>query len=322
MIALDKLDKKLLVELDVDGRQSYATLGRKLRHGSDIIRYRIKRLQDAGLLNYVSTVVDLNRIGLTVYKTFLKLSGEEKKQQLIDYLNKHKSTYWLSEYYGSWDIQVSLATRNPSQFLEIHDSIQDKFSSSIRESSVATSVSVKRFPKNYIIERGLTMYHQGESQDLVSIDLLEKEILEALFLNARINIKELAKKIATTEAIVSYRIKKLEEQKVIIGYRAQVDYEILDVMLFKLLIFTENHNKAFEEAFHEYSREHLNITCVIRQIGSWTLECEIEVSSYNEIHSIIKEIKSQFSNNICSVDYLVLSKDHYHRFPNTCLIRS
>jgi len=317
MLNLDKLDRKLLVELDLDGRQSYAALARKLRHGSDIIRYRVKRLQESGILNYVSAVIDLNRIGLTVYKLFLKLGGEEKKNKfLIDYLNKHKSTYWLSEYYGSWDVQASFATDSPAGFLEIHDSIQDKFFDSIRESTVATSVMVKRFPKSYIIERELKESQQGGREAIVQIDSLEKSILENLFLNARVSSKELAKKLSTTEAIISYRTQKLEEQGIIVGYRAQVDYQILEAMLFKLLIFTEKHNKSFEKSFLKYCKEHLNITCVIRQIGSWTLECEIEVSSYNEIHSIIKDIKSKFSKNIHSVDYLVLQKDHYHRFPN------
>lgn len=314
MLTFDALDKKLIVQLDTNGRQSYAELARKLRHGSDIIRYRVQRLEEQKILGFVSATVDLYKLGFSVYKIYFNLSGKDPTE-LLNYLDKHPATYWLAEYYGSYEIQVSLAVKSPAEFLNIYDGIWERYSNVIRQGQVAHSVYVHRYPKRYLSKSEKSRTVQDSSGKIYEPSELELKILVALFKNARLSNVELAKKLKTTPTVISYWIEKLEAAGVILGYRMQLNYKKAEVMLFKLLVNLEKQDNCFIEAFSKHCEFNPNITCYMRQIAPWSIECEIEVPNYEMIHQFIDEIRSKFSENIREIEYLVLKTDYYHRFP-------
>lgn len=59
------------------------------------------------------------------------------------------------------------------------------------------------------------------------VDNTDMTILDYLENNARVSYTQLAKKLDVSEAAIRKRIKKLEEQKVILGYKASVNYKKL-----------------------------------------------------------------------------------------------
>ena len=58
---------------------------------------------------------------------------------------------------------------------------------------------------------------------MVELDLLDKKILFELDLNSRQSNQEIARKVRSSKEVVSYRIKKLEENKVIFKYLTILD---------------------------------------------------------------------------------------------------
>jgi len=79
----DALDRKLLHELDQNARASYAELARKVRHGSDIVRYRVERLLSEGTIESCSVIWDARRIGMCIYKSYLKLRPDRKRLEVL-----------------------------------------------------------------------------------------------------------------------------------------------------------------------------------------------------------------------------------------------
>jgi len=57
------------------------------------------------------------------------------------------------------------------------------------------------------------------------MDSLDKIIIEELLKNARISKSNLARKLSLTEAAIRKRLKKLETSRIILGYRAIIDYQ-------------------------------------------------------------------------------------------------
>ncbi len=55
------------------------------------------------------------------------------------------------------------------------------------------------------------------------LDKIDKQILNELQKDDRISASDLAKKLGTPKSTVTYRIKRLEDEKIILGYRAIVD---------------------------------------------------------------------------------------------------
>tara|TARA_B100001741_G_C16453527_1_gene551567 strand:+ start:160 stop:603 length:444 start_codon:yes stop_codon:yes gene_type:complete len=60
------------------------------------------------------------------------------------------------------------------------------------------------------------------------IDKIDKQLIELLAENGRTTLNDLSKKVGLSVSPCQSRIKKLEEQKYILGYHAQINYQKLE----------------------------------------------------------------------------------------------
>ncbi len=61
----------------------------------------------------------------------------------------------------------------------------------------------------------------------MDIDSLDQAILNALLDNSRLSLRQIAARVHSSVATVMHRLRKLEQEKVVTGYSAQVDYDAL-----------------------------------------------------------------------------------------------
>jgi len=59
MEKLDLKDKKILYELDIDSRQSFRSIGRKVGLSKDVVASRVKKLQEIGIIKRFFARYDL-----------------------------------------------------------------------------------------------------------------------------------------------------------------------------------------------------------------------------------------------------------------------
>lgn len=60
---LDLRDKKLLYELDLNSRQSFNELARKLKVSKSAVIYRIRNLEKASIIKCYNTIMDTGKLG-------------------------------------------------------------------------------------------------------------------------------------------------------------------------------------------------------------------------------------------------------------------
>jgi DNA-binding Lrp family transcriptional regulator len=66
------------------------------------------------------------------------------------------------------------------------------------------------------------------------LDMIDRKILYELDKNARVKIKDIAKKIRKSKQFTDYRIRRLTEQKIILGYNTIVDISTLGYHTFRI----------------------------------------------------------------------------------------
>lgn len=66
VLNIDKLDLKIIQQLMHDANISYAEMGKKLFVSAGTIHVRIKKMQDAGVINGMKYNVDLKKLGYDV----------------------------------------------------------------------------------------------------------------------------------------------------------------------------------------------------------------------------------------------------------------
>ena len=70
---IDEIDWKLLYELQLDARKSYAALGRRIGLTTPAIIERIRKMEDAGIITGYRVEIDTAKVGLPV-TAFIRMS--------------------------------------------------------------------------------------------------------------------------------------------------------------------------------------------------------------------------------------------------------
>ena len=68
MHKVDLKDRKILYQLDLDCRQSNTQIGKKVGLKKDVVGYRIKKLQEEGVIRNYYAEIDTFRLGYNVFR--------------------------------------------------------------------------------------------------------------------------------------------------------------------------------------------------------------------------------------------------------------
>lgn len=312
MLDLDELDRKLLYFLDHDGRIPYSDLARKVRHGRDIVEYRVTRLIDRGIIKAFRAVLNPARFGLTLHKTYVRHSASEK--EVNKYLHTIKSrsrVFWIVKCHGQWDLIISIAARSAFEFHKLQASILEGLSSKMIAWQVYPVAAFKIYRMKYLHAAGTHWHEIGGSPDPAPIDDLERRILKHVADHGRDPIAHIARRLETSPAMVESRLARLQKEKIIVGYQAEIDLQVLGVTRFKAQLFLNSLGREEEDKLESYCNSHPLVCCYIWQVGDCRSEIEVQVSSYSEYNQFIQTLRERFPQLIRNVTSLLMHTDFY-----------
>ena len=107
MEKLDVKDRKILYELDLDSRQSFSQLGKKVSLHKDVVAYRVKKLQEKGIIKNFYTFIDSSKLlGLMAFRCYCSFQNitPKIKQEIIEYLVNSRCTNTVHSVLGSYDL--------------------------------------------------------------------------------------------------------------------------------------------------------------------------------------------------------------------------
>src|SRR6476661_3604383 len=123
---IDKLDLRIIHQLMNDASLSYAEIGKKLFVSAGTIHVRIKKLQEAGIINGIKYQVDLKKLGYDVI-AFIGIYLE--KSSLYDNvakdLKKIPEIVRMNYTTGNYSIFAEIVCKDIAQLRAIlHDELQ------------------------------------------------------------------------------------------------------------------------------------------------------------------------------------------------------
>jgi len=118
MEKLDVKDRKILYELDLDSRQSFARLGKKVGLHKDVVAYRVKKLLEKGIIKNFYTEVNDYILGYSPVKFYLTYQNVTPaiKQEIIEYLVNNPHTNVVHSLEGQYDVCVIAEVGNIPKF--------------------------------------------------------------------------------------------------------------------------------------------------------------------------------------------------------------
>lgn len=150
-----------------------------------------------------------------------------------------------------------------------------------------------------------------ESGEKVKLDLKDKKIIEQLQINARQTIAEIAKKTKLPRDVVVYRIKRLEQNKVIRAHHTMLNPQKLGYPLYVYVGFSCYNVKPEEEIkFINYLKSHNQVVYVAKNSGKWDFSIGVCSKSYSDFDEIIRGIRHKFTDVIKEIEVLPVIQEY------------
>jgi Lrp/AsnC family transcriptional regulator, regulator for asnA, asnC and gidA len=116
-VVIDDISKRIIEQLQADGRQSYAAIGKAVGLSEAAVRQRVQRLQEAGVMQIVA-VTDPLMLGFRRQAMIgLKCDGDMTK--VADDLAKMEEIDYVVITAGSFDLLLEVVCEDDDHLLEI-----------------------------------------------------------------------------------------------------------------------------------------------------------------------------------------------------------
>jgi len=318
MVILDLKDRKIIYELDINSRQSFNEIAKKVGLSKDSITYRINKLKEGRVINQFHTVIDVGKLGYISFRLYLKLQNTtpQKEEEIIEFLKKQKIVTWLVSIEGEYDLGMAIYVKSIKEMNKLWKEILKKYVNYIDKRWLTIFTRVSYFPRAYLLgkKQNYDEYVFITEPEKADLDQKYTELIKLLAPDSRISVLELSQKLKITPKTVASRIKELEKGKVIIGYRTMFDLEKLGYQYFKLHINLHNTTEEKIKLFRGYVKSHPNIVYDNEVLGGDDLEIEIQATTLQQFREIIEDIKKQFSGIIKSCTHMTFYKEHKYLF--------
>src|SRR3989338_7489293 len=129
MYDLDAKNRKILYQLDINCRQSNASIGKKVGLSKEVVNYRIKKLENDGIIKWYYTMIDFSKLGYYSIRLYIKLLDASSKirKEIIEHLVSDTRTFFVVEISGNIDIGVGTWIKNIYEFESFYNNFKKVF---------------------------------------------------------------------------------------------------------------------------------------------------------------------------------------------------
>jgi len=147
-IKLDKKDKAILEQLQLNARQTIAQIAKKTKLPRDLVVYRIKRFEKEKVVRAHHSFLNPSKLGYPLYSyVFLTLTNidiEEEKKMII-FFKGHKNVIYVAKNSGKYDFTIGICAKDYMDFDNILQNIRRKFSSAIKNYEITPVVQEYKY---------------------------------------------------------------------------------------------------------------------------------------------------------------------------------
>lgn len=310
---LDTKNKRILSELDINARQSNKQLGKKVGLSKDTVGYRIRKLEQQGIIKGYRAVIDFPKLGFTMYRVLFKLMNVNKTvlTELNTFFKQNTQIWGAGILDGEWDFSFLYYSRSNKEFFDFLEHLKSRWRFIIKEQLVSPMIRYDELERGYLLDK------KKNSKDILTfdekretIDELDYHLLKALTKNARSRLIDLAKELQISNMLVYQRIKKLEQKKIIMGYKAYIDILLLGRDYYGIKVNLFNYSEKEKIISHIQSLP--EVSAILYTIGGYDIEFDVEVLNTKEYYKLINSLRDKFPTileikKMGTIDYYLLN---------------
>jgi Lrp/AsnC family transcriptional regulator for asnA, asnC and gidA len=115
---LDAIDRRVVAALQADGRRAFASIGEELSVAESVIRYRVQRMEKAGILQVVG-IADPLKLGFDLMAMIGIRTQPGELREVCAALAELPETSYVAAVAGHYDIFLEVVCRDTAHFQEL-----------------------------------------------------------------------------------------------------------------------------------------------------------------------------------------------------------
>lgn len=320
MEELDLIDKKIIYELDFNARMSLTQLGRKLRISKQVAKYRIENLVKRRIIKGFYTDVSASKLGLEIYMIYFKFHKmtPQIEKEFIKHMCSQEGVGVNISVNGKWDYTVDVWAQSIMHFKRQYQEIMKEYEKYVKSKQVVIETDFYYFKPKPILDKKpdeqITMTGDIEK---IELDGINRKILQNLCKDCRTSLVEIGRIVKLTPDAVKERIKNLEKNNIILGYRVFIDYQLLGFIHYRVFLHLENLSEQIERELIQFLKYHKSCVSITKTIGYDELEFRAIVKSIGEFYGLMEELRNNLSDYLKDYESIIYSKMHdvWNYFP-------
>jgi Lrp/AsnC family leucine-responsive transcriptional regulator len=296
MEKIDVKDRRILYELDVNSRQSFRNIGRKVGLSKDVVASRVKKLIEQGIIIRFFAYYDILHLGYNFLRFYFKFqyATPDIKNEIINHFmnNEHVNNLFSTD--GSYDLGVLMMVKNISDIYPLWRTTLEKYGDYFSTQVFSAYMGESIYGHGFLLEGIEKLQRTPLRKNLgkVTIDTLDVDILKILSVDSRTPTVEIANKLHSSVTTINSRIKRLIKLKIILGFSVELDINKLGYQTWKVDFYLSEYSKLNQVV--QYLEKNPLLYCVDYTIGYADLEIEINVRDNSQLHDIIEDLHSKF----------------------------
>ncbi|MEX0920641.1 MAG: winged helix-turn-helix transcriptional regulator [Candidatus Pacearchaeota archaeon] len=293
----DLKDRKILFELDRNARQSNSQIAKKVGLSKDAVGYRIKKLEEKKVLSGYRTVIDFSRLGFTMNRILLNLVdiNENTLKKLISFLMKEEGVWLIGKNEGEWDFAFGYFAKSVSEFYHFYERFMSFFRKYLGTKLISQLVKYDERNRSYLIDKKPVPREKlNLNFEKVNVDEIDLKILKLISQNSRMRLVDIAGELNFSSMAIHQRIKKLEEKRIILGYKADINVLALGRDYYGVKVNLSDYSEKEKILNKIYSMKEM--TAVLYHVGGYDIEFDLELRNTGEYHKIINSLRNEFSS--------------------------
>lgn len=305
MKKMAKKDLKLLFYLNENARYSNTQLAKKSGISATNVQYRIDKMQQEGIINEFYLLLNSFAFKKRYDRLIIKFKPSWNKEQVEHYCTHTKNIGWYIFFDGSWNFGCQIWSDSPEETKSIIEKFLSKFSEYVLEYTVSQLLSIEHFEDQFLFSDAKIKRSKMQRVAEVKLDDIDKQIITILFRNARMKLLDVANKLQLDYKVVSYRLKRLEKTKVILGYKVNINRFTLGYDYYKICLKFSSYLKEDITSIKEFLRSEPRILYITEGLGWVDLEFEIFCENQEQYRYFQEAFRRKFSHTIREYETLI-----------------
>ncbi len=317
-VELDLKDRKILYELSLNARLPLSVIAKKVGLSKQVVKYRLNSLEKRGVICGYYAILDVTKFGFLYHRAFFKYSRilEKDENDILEFGRSHPNVGWIAILDGDWDLALNFLVSDVVDFERVLGDIGARYGEYFQSRYVSIATKIHHLKYKFFLNKNADddLVLGGKPVSL-RLDDVDYKLIDILSRNARMPTVDIAIRLGCTSSVVKYRIRKLVDMGVILGFNYRLDHKLLGYTHHKVNLNFSNTDPRRVRQLVNYLRADVRVIYITEVVGSVDLEFETLTRTYEDLHELMRDVRFRFSDILRDFSTFIMYHEEFSYLP-------